>query len=141
MFLPERNTESRGRPTDLWRNWKRRRWRRRSRRSCSVLMRACLLVPTSWGSYRHGRPCAGHPRLRRPTQSKTWMAGPSPAMTDKRAAAMTMKETSSLFLAFLTPDLLGRVAHALALVRLGRAEPADFRRNLTDQPLVDTLDL
>src|SRR5579863_3471930 len=38
MFLPERNTESRGRPPDLWRNWKRRRSRRRARRSCSVLI-------------------------------------------------------------------------------------------------------
>src|SRR5262249_26293854 len=30
---------------------------------------------------RHARPCAGHPRLRAPAQTKTWMAGTSPAMT------------------------------------------------------------
>jgi hypothetical protein len=30
---------------------------------------------------RHARPCAGHPRLSPQQQSKTWMAGTSPAMT------------------------------------------------------------
>jgi hypothetical protein len=30
---------------------------------------------------RHARPCAGHPRLETQMNSKTWMAGTSPAMT------------------------------------------------------------
>src|SRR3954452_19805796 len=29
----------------------------------------------------HGRPCAGHPRLAVLEVAKSWMAGPSPAMT------------------------------------------------------------
>src|SRR5262245_18514465 len=32
--------------------------------------------------FRHARPCAGHPRLVSfPRPRKTWIAGPSPAMT------------------------------------------------------------
>src|SRR6185437_11126846 len=33
---------------------------------------------------RHARPRAGHPRLNNRAISKTWMAGTSPAMTEKR---------------------------------------------------------
>ena len=32
-------------------------------------------------SFRHARPCAGHPRLPCPASAKAWMAGTSPAMT------------------------------------------------------------
>src|SRR5277367_5235338 len=85
MCLPERNTDSRGRPPAFWRNWKRRRSRRRSRRSCLALM--------------------------------------------------------LLLLAFLAADLLGAVAHALALVWFGRPERPDLRRHLADQAPVHTLDL
>src|SRR4051794_15397518 len=47
----------------------------------------------------------------------------------------------SLLLAFLAPDLLVRIARALALVRLGWAEGTDLRRDLPDQALVHALDL
>jgi hypothetical protein len=30
---------------------------------------------------RKARPCAGHPRLKAPRVTKSWMAGTSPAMT------------------------------------------------------------
>src|SRR6185369_7896346 len=46
-----------------------------------------------------------------------------------------------LLLAFLTADLLTGVAHALALVGLGRTDTADPRSGLTDQLLVDAGDL
>ena len=32
-------------------------------------------------SFRHARPCAGHPRLKRRRKPKMWMAGTIPAMT------------------------------------------------------------
>src|SRR5450830_183728 len=38
-------------------------------------------------SDRRARPCAGHPRLYTRSGNKTWMAGPSPAMTQKVAMA------------------------------------------------------
>jgi hypothetical protein len=31
---------------------------------------------------RHGRACPGHPRIWRVQESKTWMPGTSPGMTD-----------------------------------------------------------
>src|SRR5215217_7651172 len=40
----------------------------------------------------------------------------------------------------LAADVLTRVAHALALVRLGLAQLADVRSDLADQLLVDALD-
>src|SRR5580700_10941953 len=46
-----------------------------------------------------------------------------------------------LLLAFLAPDLLVAVAHALALVGFGRAERADLRRDLADQALVHAFHL
>src|SRR5215472_9722909 len=55
--------------------------------------------------------------------------------------AMTMALPSSLLLPFLPPDLLVRVPHALALVRLGQTERADLRRHLADQALVHALHL
>src|SRR5271165_4561261 len=85
MFLPERNTDSRSRPTALRRNWKRKRTRRRVLRSWFALI--------------------------------------------------------LLLLAFLAPDRLGVVAHALALVWLGRTETPDLRGDLPDQALVDAFDL
>jgi hypothetical protein len=36
--------------------------------------------PRHWILTRHARPCSGHPRLELP-QTKSWMAGTSPAMT------------------------------------------------------------
>src|ERR1035437_228715 len=61
----------------------------------------------------------------------------------KRARRRSCKPLLSailLLLAFLAPDRLGVVLHTLALVGLGRTVPADFRRHLADQPLVNTLD-
>src|SRR4051812_23939418 len=80
MCLPERNTDSRGRPAPFCRSWCRRRSRRRLRRSC------------------------------------TWLI--------------------LLLLAFLAPDLLVVVAHALALVGLRRAERADLGGDLAHLALV-----
>src|SRR6185503_7045164 len=45
-----------------------------------------------------------------------------------------------LLLAFLAEDVFARVLHALALVRLGRPERADFGRDLADFLLVDAGD-
>src|SRR5580693_8729804 len=45
-----------------------------------------------------------------------------------------------LLLAFLTADRLAGVAHALALVGLGRAHPADAGGGLADQLFVDAAD-
>src|SRR5258705_11405642 len=33
---------------------------------------------------RHARACPGHPRLNASARTKTWMAGTSPAMTNRR---------------------------------------------------------
>src|SRR5574337_1467996 len=46
----------------------------------------------------------------------------------------------SLLLGFLDHDALVGIAHALALVRLGRAPGPDLGRGLTDLLLVDSLD-
>ena len=40
--------------------------------------------------HRHARTCSGHPRLRPAT--KTWMAGPSPAMTIQQARCRRWRE-------------------------------------------------
>src|SRR5574338_428661 len=45
-----------------------------------------------------------------------------------------------LFLSFLAEDVLVGVLHALALVRLGRTEPADFGSDMPDLLLVDAGD-
>jgi hypothetical protein len=45
-----------------------------------LVLRAVLLVQCL--SARHARACRGHPRLAALQQTKTWMAGTSPAMTN-----------------------------------------------------------
>src|SRR5882757_10629253 len=40
---------------------------------------------------RHARPCAGHPRLYNRKASKSWMAGTSPAMTERLIQRATAK--------------------------------------------------
>src|SRR5271166_4678198 len=40
--------------------------------------------------HRHGRPRAGHPLLSLSPAIETWMAGPSPAMTDKRQRRLSI---------------------------------------------------
>src|SRR5580704_8477300 len=120
MCWPDRNTDSRGRPPDLWRNWKRRRTRRRVRSSCSVLMCACLLAPgvPQFVQSRHGGTWPRHPRLSLLTPAKSWMP---------TWVGLTMQGTSSLLLPFLAADLFVGVADALALIRLRPAETADLR--------------
>src|SRR5207237_6264367 len=44
---------------------------------------------------RHARPCAGHPRLSSSRESKTWMAGTSPAMTILRIHPMPTIDLNS----------------------------------------------
>src|SRR5882757_9718103 len=51
-----------------------------------------------------------------------------------------MNPRTSLLLPFLAEDVFARVLHALALVGLGRAEPADLGRDLPDLLLVDAGD-
>src|SRR5215469_10889721 len=42
--------------------------------------------------FRHGRACAGHPCLCHVRTEKTWMAGPSPAMTDGGISSEALRE-------------------------------------------------
>src|SRR5689334_12872842 len=50
------------------------------------------LVATPCRALRHARPCAGHPRLKTASASKTWMAGTSPAMTKGEACCAASEE-------------------------------------------------
>src|SRR5215472_3517119 len=101
---------------DLWRNWKRRRSRRRARRSCSVLMGAPPPLSLR-GAKRRSNPMVGAQRQR------------------DCFAALAMTPLS-LLLPFLAADLFGRVADSLALVRLRSTETPDLRSHLTDQALI-----
>src|SRR4029450_6955724 len=50
----------------------------------------------SW--FRHARPCAGYPRLPFARRHKTWMAGPSPAMTDDTYSRQrALQQTADIF--------------------------------------------
>src|SRR5277367_2438629 len=100
MCCPERNTDSRGRPPDLWRNWKRRRTRRRVRSSWSVLMRTPS--PALRGRDGVGKlPAGKHPL-------------PDPPPLRGRGGLANIG--CSLLLPFLAADLFVGVADALALV-------------------------
>src|SRR5579864_564075 len=59
----------------------------------------------------------------------------------KRASDLPLIGPLLLLLAFFTPDLLGIVFDALALVRLGPTERADHRRNLADTLAVGAADV
>src|SRR5229473_2673648 len=61
-------------------------------------------------------------------------------LASRRATALrscAITSSRSFLLAFLAEDVLARVLDALALVRLGRPEPADLGRNLSDFLAVD----
>src|SRR5690606_1216462 len=72
----------------------------------------------------------------RRTAMKQVVALESPAMDDRALA----EGSASCLLGFLANDVLAGVLHALALVRLGRAEAADLRRHLAHALLVGTGD-
>src|SRR5665213_528433 len=78
---------------------------------------------------RRGRPPPIFLRRVRTRRARCWVV-------TRAESAMAL-----LLLAFLAPDHLAGVAHALALVGLGRANLADARGGLTDQLLVDAADL
>src|SRR5918912_1284268 len=61
----------------------------------------------------------------------------------RRAAALRLwpiSSSRSFLLAFLAEDVLARVFHALAFVRLGRTEGADLGRYLSDLLTIDPAD-
>src|SRR5687768_11295689 len=57
-----------------------------------------------------------------------------------RASYLSLISHRLLLLRFLEHDLLTGIAHALALVRLGRTIAPHFRRHLSDDLLIGALD-
>src|SRR4051794_39053936 len=91
-----------------------------------------IVATSSWPSTllpRHGRPCAGHPRLRRDQHQQSWMARPSPAMTGWERPP----DASLCWSLWDTPGMTEKVCGPSRTI-IGVLQPRRDRRELISAP-------